>query len=93
MNNPAPLHANISNQLNQMGQKTTPGSVNPDDQTPLENIKQTLGEAAGDAVHIAGTAGTILGGEEQSTYIRTAPDRKFLSLAKERIKRLFKKAA
>lgn len=86
MDNPASLHTNISNQLNQMGHKSTPVSVNPDDDSALQNIKDTLGDAA----HVVGTAGVALGGEEQATYVRTALGRRFLSLIKERVKRLWK---
>lgn len=87
------LHKEVAIEATKAGHPITAAQVNPEDSSPLENIKKSLEEATGDAVHVVGTAGTILGGEESATFVRTTPGQKFLSLAKERIKRLFKKGA
>ncbi|HCE31360.1 MAG: hypothetical protein UT54_C0026G0009 [Candidatus Daviesbacteria bacterium GW2011_GWB1_39_5] len=39
------LHRKASDLLNQGGYTTTPVSVNPNDQSPLENIRDMLGNA------------------------------------------------
>lgn len=61
------LHSKVSDSLTKHGIPTTPQQVNPEPDTHLQNIKGLVE----DATHIVGTAGTILGGEEPSTYDRT----------------------
>lgn len=45
----------------------------------------------GDVSHMIGTAGTLWGGEEPSTHVRTTPGSRVLSWMKERAGKLFRR--
>ena len=80
------LYKEVASSSTKAGHPVTAAEVNPEDHTQLNNIKEIFGDAA----HVVGTAGTtLLGGEEPSTYVRTAHSSKGISLIKGRVKRLF----
>ena len=83
------LHEEVSGNLSEAGFKATPQSVNPDDNSPLEAIK----EAWGDTVHVVGsTVDEQIGGSGDTARIRTTEGRLPVAIANIR-RRLMKKAA
>jgi len=86
------LYRKVSAELNQAGHTATPSSVNPQDQSPLEEIKK----AVGDTTHVVETSfEELVGGTSDTTYVRTAGGKiPVLIAAARRLKgRFFKKAA
>lgn len=80
------LHTNVASNLNQAGQNVTTSDLNPDDQTPLEQIKQTLGDTA----HIVGaTVGETVG--DEVVLIRSNNSKGWKDRIFDRAKRMIKK--
>ncbi|OGE26637.1 hypothetical protein A3C26_04575 [Candidatus Daviesbacteria bacterium RIFCSPHIGHO2_02_FULL_39_12] len=78
------LCRNSGKSLKQAGFGVSPESLNPNDQAPLERIKDTLG----DAVHIVGAhVEEQLGGQGQDTYIRVSPGKRFGRWVLDRFRR------
>lgn len=84
------LHAKIASHSTEAGHPTNPQSVNPDDQSALEKIRENLAGITSDPVHIASSAFNkhIVGGDS-TTYDRTAPGNKVVSYVIKRARRLF----
>lgn len=86
------LHAAVSSQLDQAGHPATPQSVNPEDQSPLENVRRIVEEITSDPVHIVGSTleeHTI--GKSPTTHVRTLKGEVPVLIALKR--RFLKKAA
>lgn len=100
MNEPAPkgiqytdqqtadLHNNVVKHSTEAGHPTTLAEVNPDDDSPLKDIQDTLGKTA---VHLANS----VGGEGPTTNIETVSGSKVVSFMRkmQRFKSGIKKAA
>ena len=80
------LHAKVSGHLNQAGHPATPQSVNPDDQTPLKKIEETLG----DTTHVVGSTIEEVFGSSNTTHVRTTGGKVPILIALR--KRFLKKA-
>lgn len=79
------LYEKITGSLKKANYNVTPQSLNPNDQTPLERIK----EGWGDAVHIVGNqAEKGLFGKGPDTYTRVTSSRNPNDLALERAKKV-----
>ena len=75
------LHAVVSSKLTEAGHPATPQSVNPDDQSPLEEIARKIG----DATHVVGSAiEENLGGASPTTHVRTTGGEEPISIARKR---------
>lgn len=80
----AQLHKSASENLQQAGYNVTPSSLNPDDQTALENIKGTLGEG----VHVVGSEiGRRLRGQDIETDVGVTPAGRWKRLV-DRLRRI-----
>ncbi len=65
------LHRGVSENLNQLGHRESPQTVNPDDHSALGKIKQSVMEATGETVHILGApADQLLRGEASHIEIK-----------------------
>lgn len=81
------LHRAVAAEARKAGHHITATDVNPGDRTPLNNIREMFGDAA----HVVGTAGTLLGVEEPSTHVRTTGGKVPIAIALRR--RFLRKAA
>lgn len=80
----ADLHKSSSENLKQAGYNVTPQSLNPNDQTALRNIKDTLG----DVVHIVGSEiEEKLAGQGADTYTRVSSGKRFSHWVLDRFRR------
>ncbi len=77
----ANFQQNMANNSTEAGYPTTAAEVDPGKNTIFANLKKDVEEKWGDTVHVIGSTGTVLSGEEASTYVRTTPDAKVLSIA------------
>lgn len=81
------LHTGVSQQLQQAGHPATPQSVDPEDRSSLNGIK----EALGDTTHVVGsTFEELVGGTTGTTYTRTTGGKVPISIeVARRLKRRF----
>lgn len=80
----ADLRNNSSKNLKQAGYPVTSQSLNPNDQTALENIKEALGGAA----HVVGSEiEGQLTGLGPDTYTRVSPGKRFGQWVLDRLRR------
>ena len=78
------LRSSSGENLKQAGYNVTPQSLNPNDQTALQNIKDMLG----DAVHVVGSEiGEKLAGQGADTYTRVSPGNRFSHWVLDRFRR------
>lgn len=75
------LHTGAKDSLRKLGHPVTQQSIDPHDQTPLENIKEALRDISKDQVRVVG--GTIeehMSGESHSTHVGTTGGKEPISI-------------